>query len=58
MHSAIYVALAILFLILLFKMNEHLVTNNPQLISSYNEVRAYPNYLEYADRIKLPYMYF
>lgn len=37
--------------------SESLVTNSPQLISSYNEEVAYP-LTSYADRIRLPYRNF
>lgn len=37
---------------------ERLVTNSPQLISSYNDDWFYPSDTSYADYIKLPFMYF
>ena len=40
------------------EIKENLVTNSPQLISSYNDDWFYPSDKSYADYIKLPFMYF
>jgi len=49
------VVILCMILIIIWLVRENLVTNSPQLISSYNDIAYLPSY---ADRIKLPFRYF